>query len=528
MSNIGSSSVILYSDLQATLNNGSSIDSGWLDMQAFDKVQFSGYASTAGMTMLIESKSTSGGSTQLSTPVTYNEGVFYLFNVICRQRFMKFTWTNNTGVGVTDASMEIKAFKGASDKLSVFPLSVNPTDFSQAALVQSVTRGRQPDGDYVSTPADGSAFSTSANLGIGASVSTGWVDTDGWADIQIFINADQPSASRGVLIEFTDDANIGSPVTRASQTFSFTEKDIERGFLRLNLEPLLDGIKVTYTNGATAQTSFFFEIALRVTSQPNNRNEAGALLVSDFKTEVALNNVPNYEVDTKFGRNPVINIASAPSDITSVGGVYAGHPLSYTPETVNVFSSSANDTSAGTGARTVRIYGLKTDLSENYEYEDIILNGVTPVTSTNTWWRVNRIVVLTAGTGGSNAGTITARATTTTTYVFATIAIGLNQSTVCTYTVPYNKRMLIKKIQAGITRASGAAGSATISLRVRPKSGVYNAKRVYGLQTGAILNNEFGGGIVAEAGADIKVTVDAVSDNATIAQAEFEYILIEI
>ena len=40
---------IIYSDYQATLDNGSEIDSGWLDMQGVDKVQFSGSASASGM-----------------------------------------------------------------------------------------------------------------------------------------------------------------------------------------------------------------------------------------------------------------------------------------------------------------------------------------------------------------------------------------------------------------------------------------------------------------------------------------------
>ena len=71
-----------------------------------DKVQFSARASVAGMTMTIESRANEN-QTILSTPIKYDDGPFYLFNVLCRQRFMRFTWNNTTGVEVTDVSMEL-------------------------------------------------------------------------------------------------------------------------------------------------------------------------------------------------------------------------------------------------------------------------------------------------------------------------------------------------------------------------------------------------------------------------------------
>ena len=85
-------SEILYADYQASLANGAEIDSGWLDMGTVDKVQFSGYASAAGLTVTIDSRA-DDSQTELSTPVTYSDGAFYMFNVIVRQRYMRFRWT---------------------------------------------------------------------------------------------------------------------------------------------------------------------------------------------------------------------------------------------------------------------------------------------------------------------------------------------------------------------------------------------------------------------------------------------------
>lgn len=139
---------VAYSQYEQSFPASAEMDSGWIDMGGSDKVQFSGFASVSGMTVTTLSKATEESPTQLSTPVQYNDGTFYMFNIICRQRWMRFKWSNTTGGAVTDASMEIKQFFGASDKLSVFPVSVAPSDFSQAALVQSIVRGQDSGGTY--------------------------------------------------------------------------------------------------------------------------------------------------------------------------------------------------------------------------------------------------------------------------------------------------------------------------------------------------------------------------------------------
>lgn len=72
--------------------------------------------------------------------------------------------------------------------------------------------------------------------------------------------------------------------------------------------------------------------------------------------------------------------------------------------TLGVASTSVNDTSAGTGARTVLIDGL----DSNYDRmtEVITLNGQTKVTTTKSFLRINDATVLTVGSLGWNEGTI--------------------------------------------------------------------------------------------------------------------------
>ena len=73
--------------------------------------------------------------------------------------------------------------------------------------------------------------------------------------------------------------------------------------------------------------------------------------------------------------------------------------------TVDVVSDDTNDDVAGTGARTLRIQGL--DGSYNLVEETVDMDGTTTVTTTQTFLRVFRMSVETAGSSGNNEGTIT-------------------------------------------------------------------------------------------------------------------------
>lgn len=248
-------------------------------------------------------------------------------------------------------------------------------------------------------------------------------------------------------------------------------------------------------------------------------------LTSDI--DLALGRLSGLLSGTKFGRNSDIDTSSAPEDVWEVGGDYTGHPLSFTPETVSVSSSSALDDSVGTGARTIRIIGLESDASTNYTSEDIALNGTSPVVSSKTWWRVNRAYVLTAGSGAENAGVITGNSTTATANVFFGIPIGSNQTQVGAFTVPYRKKMILKRLRINITRSNGSPGSANVTLRSRSPGGVYRSIRSFELQTGSPTDFTAFSGDVLEEGCDVKFRVESVSDNNTICDGAFEYIIVD-
>ena len=104
----------------------------------------------------------------------------------------------------------------------------------------------------------------------------------------------------------------------------------------------------------------------------------------DYAMLSALGYIRGVTSFRKFGRNNDIDTSTVPEEIWNGGG------LRYYPSTaaaLNVVSTNANDTAAGTGARTVRVTGL--DANWNEISEIVTLNGLTPVQTVNSYLRAD-------------------------------------------------------------------------------------------------------------------------------------------
>lgn len=196
----------------------------------------------------------------------------------------------------------------------------------------------------------------------------------------------------------------------------------------------------------------------------------------NYFIEQAQGRYAGESVVRKFGRNSDID-TGATETIWANGGTYT---FPAAAQTLDVVSSSGNDTSAGTGARTIELFGL--DGSYDEVSETVTLNGTSAVTTSNTYLRFNRGIVRTAGSGGQNAGTITIDQTTSGTVV-AGISPGINQTQLGVYTVPNNTTAYMMGVNVGAMK--GSSSGVDVDMFVRPVGEVFQLKGTYGAHTTA-------------------------------------------
>jgi len=175
-----------------------------------------------------------------------------------------------------------------------------------------------------------------------------------------------------------------------------------------------------------------------------------------YNLRVSQGNVAGATPLYKFGVNPDVN--GTEETVWSEGGDY---PWPTSAAIVYVSSTSAADAfPSGTGARTVRVFGL--DASYLEIEEDIELTGQTQVATTQQYLRVYRAYVLTSGSGGGAAGTVYVGTTGATAgvpaVVYANLSLG-NQTQMAVYTVPAGKTLYVDDLlfTAAISQANNFA-----------------------------------------------------------------------
>lgn len=160
--------------------------------------------------------------------------------------------------------------------------------------------------------------------------------------------------------------------------------------------------------------------------------------VRDYGIDVSRGLVSGVTFQTLQGYNHATSITNEPIWAQS-GTTY---PNVTSAQTLTLSSSSALDTSAGTGARTVLVTYIL--FSTGAEVSSVFtLNGQTAVTITTDGRAINNVRVLTAGSGGSNAGTLYVGYGALTLGVplniLSTVVIGKNKAQQAIYTVPAGK-----------------------------------------------------------------------------------------
>ncbi len=191
-----------------------------------------------------------------------------------------------------------------------------------------------------------------------------------------------------------------------------------------------------------------------------SRNEA-----RDFLMNVGYSLVPGYRRVAALGNNPDISIGVV-EDVWSGGGLY---PWMTAATSLEMVAGGVNDTSAGTGARTVRVDGL--DINYVEVSETVTLNGTTPVALVTPMFRINLMLVLTAGSLETNDAAITLRdAGAGTTRALIPAGYGITRQSI--FTVPAGNTLQIVSNVLCINRPAGVGRFATFATYFRSSAGV--------------------------------------------------------
>lgn len=176
----------------------------------------------------------------------------------------------------------------------------------------------------------------------------------------------------------------------------------------------------------------------------------------DFHSAVGLGLVDGVRRVAALGTNADVDQGTLPEDVWSVGGVY---PWMTVATSLEVLSTSASDAAAGVGARTITIFGL--DINYVEINQTITLNGITPVAIPTAIFRINLILIMSAGSSKVNVGDINIRDAGGGT-IRGQIPIGYGISKQAIYTVPAEHTLSLNAILFAQTKAGGVERNVTM------------------------------------------------------------------
>lgn len=195
-----------------------------------------------------------------------------------------------------------------------------------------------------------------------------------------------------------------------------------------------------------------------------------------FELQVSRGQIPWHRSYVIFGYNSDVD--------TSIETVWPRGGLLAFPATalqLSVSSDSANDTSNGTGARTVYLEGL--DANHNVISEIVTLNGQTAVTTARSYLHINQCYVATVGSLDSAAGSIYFGTGTVTAGVPATvydiILYDYNARVTGSFTIPAGYTGYLVQ---GLFSSGQASGSTSVTGRLMTR-GTDNIRRTAAVTT---------------------------------------------
>lgn len=240
----------------------------------------------------------------------------------------------------------------------------------------------------------------------------------------------------------------------------------------------------------------------------------------DFFTEISRGNKAGMIRLNKSGKNNDIDTGAA-EDIWDNGGTWVAPTVSRIHALV---STSVNDTSAGTGARTILLRGIS---GGNITTETVTLNGTNPVNTVNSYTMIDYMKVNTAGSLGYNDGVITASAASDTTITAQINADQTNQTQMAITQVPSGYSLYIYDWDCEMYQST-ATSTADVALYTKEPNGVWLERRISLLSNTGNSSKEdtFTPPLVIPALSFVKIRCTSVSNNNTKVEGFFNAALI--
>lgn len=156
---------------------------------------------------------------------------------------------------------------------------------------------------------------------------------------------------------------------------------------------------------------------------------------NDFYRNLAEGRIPGICIVNDFGHNE--DIGTTRETLHAIGGDYYWLPSA---QQLQISSDSGDDTIDGTGAQKVEVVGLDGDFKS--VSEELDMNGINVVTTTESFRRVNYFEVAQAGSGESNADQVYLKDNDKNNTI-EVIGTGKGRSHSATFTTPANQQCYV-------------------------------------------------------------------------------------
>ena len=235
-----------------------------------------------------------------------------------------------------------------------------------------------------------------------------------------------------------------------------------------------------------------------------------------------------YQVVNKWGEQVDVDTADAALGqvIWPIKATVQLYKFIDTPIQLYLVSTSADDTAAGIGARSIE--GKYQDNTGCITPFELDTNGLTNVPFPTTSVGIFRFSVASSGSNNKNVGQL--KIVDGAGNIYAIIEIGEGQTQIAVMRIPTDKKGVIKSHKVDYARTSPAANEAVLRLRIRKIDGTIVTKWDPTITTDNPIDNKeyFAGGIDINAGEWVFWEAISVSANDTPIRGSFDVELVDV